>query len=108
MSELKTNKISTNDQNNVAIDNALGLKSYTTTQMNALTATAGDIIYNTTESVPQYYNGSSWTSMKTLLDLDVDALLVAGGGGGASDRGGGAGAGGAVYATTQSCSRNTS
>jgi len=28
MSELKTNKISTNDQNNVAIDNALGLKSY--------------------------------------------------------------------------------
>ena len=37
MSELKTNKISTNDQNNVAIDNALGLKSYTTAQMNALT-----------------------------------------------------------------------
>ena len=37
MSELKTNKISTNDQNNVAIDNALGLKSYTTTQRDALT-----------------------------------------------------------------------
>jgi hypothetical protein len=38
MSELKTNKISTNDQNNVAIDNALGLKSYTTPQRDALTS----------------------------------------------------------------------
>ena len=36
MSELKTNKISTNDQNNVAIDNALGLKSYDTAGRDAL------------------------------------------------------------------------
>ena len=47
MSELKTNKISTNDQNNVAIDNALGLKSYDTTGRDALTSVAGDMIYNT-------------------------------------------------------------
>ena len=46
MSELKTNKISTNDGNNVAIDNSLNLKSYTTTQRDALTSVAGDIIYN--------------------------------------------------------------
>ena len=46
MSELKTNKIQTNDTNNVAIDNAIGLKSYTTTQRDALTSVAGDIIYN--------------------------------------------------------------
>ena len=45
MSELKTNKISTNDGNNVAIDNALGLKSYDTTARNALTSVAGDMIY---------------------------------------------------------------
>ena len=48
MSELKSNKIATNDANNVAIDNALKLKSYTTTQRNALTSSAGDTIYNTT------------------------------------------------------------
>ena len=50
MSELKTNKISTNDQNNVAIDNALGLKSYDTAGRDALTSVAGDMIY-TTETV---------------------------------------------------------
>ena len=32
MSELKTNKIATNDANNVAIDNSLKLKNVTTTQ----------------------------------------------------------------------------
>ena len=62
MSELKTNKISTNDQNNVAIDNALGLKSYTTTARNALTSVAGDMISNTSDSKPQFYNGSAWTA----------------------------------------------
>ena len=41
MSELKTNKISTNDGNNVAIDNSLNLKSYDTTARNALTSVAG-------------------------------------------------------------------
>ena len=40
MSELKTNKISTNDQNNVAIDNALGLKSYIK-ERDALTSSWG-------------------------------------------------------------------
>ena len=63
MSELKTNKISTNDQNNVAIDNALGLKSYTTTDRDALTSAAGDMIYNTTDSKVQFYNGSSWNDL---------------------------------------------
>ena len=66
MSELKTNKISTNDQNNVAIDNSLGLKSYTTTQRDALTSAAGDIIYNTTEGKPQFYNGSAWKDFQLI------------------------------------------
>jgi hypothetical protein len=94
MSELKTNKISTNDQNNVAIDNALGLKSYTTTARNALTSVAGDMIYNTTDSKPQFYNGSAWTNFAPAPSLTVDFLIVAGGGGSGFDRSGGGGAGG--------------
>ena len=50
MSELRTNTISTNDTNNVAIDNSLNLKSYSTTDRDALTSVAGDVIYNTTTS----------------------------------------------------------
>ena len=94
MSELKTNKISTNDQNNVAIDNALGLKSYDTTARNALTSVAGDIIYNTTEAAPQYYDGTEWKSMQDVIDLDVSYLVIAGGGGGGGGLAGGGGAGG--------------
>ena len=60
MSELKTNKISTNDGNNVAIDNSLNLKSYDTAGRNALTSVAGDMIYNTTTTKVEYYDGSSW------------------------------------------------
>ena len=60
MSELKTNKISTNDQNNVAIDNALGLKSYDTAGRDALTSVAGDMIYNTTTTKAEYY---TWFSL---------------------------------------------
>jgi len=94
MSELKTNKISTNDQNNVAIDNALGLKSYDTTGMNALTSVAGDMIYNTTENKVFFYNGSAWGQTGSALPLIVSYLIIAGGGGGAGSYGGGGGAGG--------------
>ena len=97
MSELKTNKISTNDQNNVAIDNALGLKSYTTTQRDALTSAAGDTIYNTTDSKVQTYNGSSWDSLGNPF-VNVDFLVIAGGGAGAGNNNGngyGSGGGGA-------------
>ena len=77
MSELKTNQIATNDGNNVAIDNSLNLKSYTTTQRDALTSAAGDIIYNSTENKPQFYNGSEWgnftpvTFKKLLPDIVI-------------------------------------
>ena len=63
MSELKTNKISTNDQNNVAIDNALGLKSYDTTGRDALTSVAGDMIYNTTDNKFQGYENGAWANL---------------------------------------------
>ena len=75
MSELKTNKISTNDQNNVAIDNALGLKSYTTTQRDALTSVAGDTIYNTTDSKVQVYTGSAWEDLGGIDAFSAEYLL---------------------------------
>ena len=101
MSELKTNKISTNDQNNVAIDNALGLKSYTTTQRNALTSVAGDMIYNTTTSKAEYYTGSAWVETGGVDAFNLEFLIVAGAGGGGPGGyenvyGGGGGAGGLI------------
>tara|TARA_R100000231_G_scaffold28691_2_gene25493 strand:- start:4605 stop:5369 length:765 start_codon:yes stop_codon:yes gene_type:complete len=60
MSTLKTNTISTNSANNVALDNSLKLKGYTTTDRDALTSVAGDVIYNTTENKMQYYTGTEW------------------------------------------------
>jgi len=82
MSELKTNKISTNDQNNVAIDNALGLKSYTTAQRDALTSVAGDMIYNSTTSKVETYNGSAWEQAGGVDAFSIEYLVIAGGGGG--------------------------
>ena len=49
MSTLETNSIGKYSGNNVSIDDALNLKSYTTTQRDALTSVAGDMIYNTTD-----------------------------------------------------------
>jgi len=101
MSELKTNKISTNDQNNVAIDNALGLKSYTTAQRDALTSAVGDIIYNTTTSKVEAYTGSDWTQLGGLDLKAIDYLVIAGGGGGSKTNSyGGSGGGAGGYRTS--------
>ena len=63
MANVKVNTISKVSGNNVAMDCSLNFKSYTTTQRNALTSAAGDIIYNTTDSKVQFYNGSSWSDL---------------------------------------------
>ena len=63
MVNVKVNTISTNDGDNVAMQVPLNLKSYTTTQRDALTSAAGDIIYNTTDSKVQFYNGTSWNDL---------------------------------------------
>ena len=63
MSTLETNNISKYNGNNVAMQCSLNLKSYTTTQRNSLTSAAGDMIYNTTDSKVQFYNGSSWNDL---------------------------------------------
>ena len=83
MSILKTNTISTNDANNVALSNQLNLKSYTTTARDALTSVAGDTIYNTTTSKVQVYNGSSWDDLGGIDGFLAAYLIIAGGGGGA-------------------------
>tara|TARA_Y100000356_G_scaffold104313_1_gene89958 strand:+ start:375 stop:566 length:192 start_codon:yes stop_codon:yes gene_type:complete len=59
MTEVKVNTIVLASGNNISIDVPLNLKSYTTTARNSLTSAAGDIIYNTTDSKAQFYNGSS-------------------------------------------------
>ena len=48
MSTLETNSIGKYSGNNVSIDDALRFKNYTTTQRDALTSAAGDMIYNST------------------------------------------------------------
>ena len=63
MGQLKVNTIAKSSGNNVAMQDSLNLKSYTTTQRNALTSAAGDLIYNTTDSKVQFYNGSSWNDL---------------------------------------------
>tara|TARA_Y100001936_G_scaffold176673_1_gene173296 strand:+ start:746 stop:937 length:192 start_codon:yes stop_codon:yes gene_type:complete len=63
MASLKVNTISKVSGNNIAMQNSLNVKSYTTTQRNALTSAAGDVIYNSTDNKVQFYNGSSWNDL---------------------------------------------
>jgi len=60
---LKVNTISTSSGNNIAMQVPLNLKSYNTTERNALTSSAGDVIYNTTDSKVQFYDGTSWNDL---------------------------------------------
>ena len=62
MATLRVNTIAKASGNNTAMNTSLNLKSYTTTQRDALTSVAGDVIYNTTTSRVQFYNGSAWTN----------------------------------------------
>ena len=60
---LKVNTISKASGNNISMQNPLNFKSYTTTARNALTASAGMVIYNSTTNKLQCYNGSSWNDL---------------------------------------------
>ena len=60
---LKVNTISKSSGNNIAMDCPLNVKSYTTTERNALTSAAGDMIYNETVSKVQFYNGTGWNDL---------------------------------------------
>jgi len=63
MVTVKVNTISKASGNNIAMQVPLNLKSYTTTQRNALTSAAGDIIYNSDDNKAQFYNGSAWSDL---------------------------------------------
>ena len=63
MATLKVNTIATSTGNNVEMQCSINLKSYTTTDRDALTSAAGDVIYNTTDSKVQFYNGTSWNDL---------------------------------------------
>ena len=76
MSTLKTNTIATNNANNVSMDNSLKLKNYTTTERDALTSVAGDMIFNSTESKVQYYTGTEWINTGS-ADLIGDLEFIA-------------------------------
>ena len=98
MSRVKVNKIEARSGNNIAVDDALNLKSYTTTQRDALTSVAGDLIYNSTDSEVQVYDGSSWVSLGAITQgasISVDYLVVGGGGGACRHDTRGTGGGGA-------------
>ncbi len=95
MSELRVNSIEKRSGNNVSMSDPLKLKSYTTTQRDALTSATGDTIYNSTTSKVQVYDGSSWVDLGSSL-FTADYVVIAGGGsgGGSSAYHGGGGAGG--------------
>ena len=63
MGQLKVNTIAKSSGNNIAMQDSLNLKSYTTTERNSLTSAAGDLIYNETDNKVQFYNGSSWNDL---------------------------------------------
>ena len=63
MTEIKVNTIAKASGNNTAFDVPLNLKSYTTTQRDALTSATGDMIFNETTSKLQFYYGSSWADL---------------------------------------------
>ena len=73
-------------------DEPVKMKSYTNTQMNALSGMgAGDTIYNSTYGTLYVYNGTSWNAMSaSTFTFTVNYLVIAGGGSGGGSDGGGA------------------
>ena len=63
MANVKVNTISKVSGNNVAMSCSLNLKSYTTTQRNALSPSNGAVIYNSTTDKFQGYAGSTWVDL---------------------------------------------
>tara|TARA_B000000609_G_C24081933_1_gene297934 strand:- start:65 stop:310 length:246 start_codon:yes stop_codon:yes gene_type:complete len=67
MSILKVNEIRPRSTGaSVDFTVPVGLKAYTTTERDALSSlSAGEVIWNTTTSKMEVYNGSSWDSVAT-------------------------------------------
>lgn len=52
----------------------LTIPSYSTSGRNALSASAGDVVYNTDTNIIEFYNGSSWGSIDTDTDTTGTSL----------------------------------
>ena len=64
MGKIKVNQIENHDANQVELTAPLQIKSYTTTQRDALSSPqAGWTIYNSTTNKLNQYNGSAWTEV---------------------------------------------
>ena len=63
----------------VVIQNsALRLRSYSTLNLANLTASSGDVIYNSNTLTVQYYNGSSWANIDAGAAESVSPFLLMG------------------------------
>ena len=47
----------------LSVSSPIKLKSYSTIDLNSLTGSVGDIVFNTTVATVQYYNGESWANI---------------------------------------------
>ena len=64
MGKIKVNQIENHDANQVELTAPLQIKSYSTTDRDALSSPqAGWIIYNSTTNKLNQYNGSAWTEV---------------------------------------------
>ena len=83
-SEIKVDTISENTSNNgVGLNHPLNIKSYTTTEMNALTGmSTGAVIYNTTEDALYFYEAgvTSWFKVKDGTFSATGGTIVTSGG----------------------------
>ena len=62
----------------VVIQNsALRLRSYSTLNLANLTASSGDVIYNSNTATVQYYNGSSWETIGAAESVSPFLLMGA-------------------------------
>ena len=79
MSTLETNSIGKYSGNNVSVDDALQIKGYTAAERDALTSSAGDVIYNEDDGTIDFYNGSSWNATSEgTFNFNVSYLVVGG------------------------------
>jgi hypothetical protein len=60
----------------VITNSPLRLRSYTTADLGNITATVGDVIYNTTTRTLQYYDGTTWISAPASPDIISPYLFM--------------------------------
>jgi len=62
-SQILVDTISKNSGTAILLLDPIGLASYTTSERDLLTASAGQIIFNSTTKTNQYYDGTSWSNL---------------------------------------------